>query len=127
MSLELTQEFYFESAHTLQRDLEAHSSGRVHGHTYYAEVTVSGEPDARTGMLVDLTVLRAHVAAVRATLDHRLLNDVEGLGPPTIENLALFIGRSLRALEPRVTAIRVGRKASGDSCYFRLPPTIPGT
>ena len=122
IELELTQEFYFESAHTLQRSHDAESSSRVHGHTYHAEVTVCGEPDASSGMVVDLGTLRAHICVVRAMLDHRLLNEVDGLGCPTIENLALFIGRSLKALEPRVVAIRVGRRASGDSCYFRLPP-----
>jgi 6-pyruvoyltetrahydropterin/6-carboxytetrahydropterin synthase len=121
MRLELTQEFYFESAHTLRRELDAESSRRVHGHTYHAEVTVLGEPDPRTGMVVDLAALRAHIESVRVLLDHRLLNEIEGLGPPTIENLACFIGRKLRTLEPRVVAVRVGRRASGDSCLVRLP------
>lgn len=126
MNLELTQEFYFESAHTLRREHDAASSRRVHGHTYHAEVTVAGEPDPRTGMVVDLAVLRAHIDAVRATLDHRLLNEVEGLGTPTLENLALFIGQRLRNAEPRVVAVRVGRKASGDSCVWRLSVAAAG-
>jgi len=123
VSLELTQEFYFESAHTLAREHETDSSLRVHGHTYHAEVTVSGEPDAHSGMVVDLAVLRAHIESVRRQLDHRLLNEVAGLEQPTIERLAQFIARELRALEPRVTSVRVARKASGDSCLFRLPAT----
>jgi 6-pyruvoyltetrahydropterin/6-carboxytetrahydropterin synthase len=121
VSLELTQEFYFESAHTLSRDYDTESSRRVHGHTYHAEVTVRGEPDADTGMVLDLAELRAHIESVRVMLDHRLLNEVAGLGQPTIERLAQFIGHRLRGLEPRVVAVRVARKASGDSCLFRLP------
>lgn len=120
--LDLSQEFYFESAHTLARDYDSESSRRIHGHTYHAEVTIRGEPDARTGMIVDLAVLRSHIDLVRKELDHRLLDDVEGLGRPTIENLALFIGRRLRASEPRVVCVRVARKASGDSCLLRFPP-----
>ncbi len=80
--LELTQEFYFEAAHTLSRSLEAEPSLRIHGHTYHADVTIRGEPDPQTGMIVDLAVLRAHIEAVRQLLDHRLLNDVPGLGRP---------------------------------------------
>jgi 6-pyruvoyltetrahydropterin/6-carboxytetrahydropterin synthase len=64
---ELSQSFYFESAHTLRRHVErneADGSRRVHGHTYTAEVTVRGALDPATGMLVDLAVLRAAIAAV---------------------------------------------------------------
>jgi 6-pyruvoyltetrahydropterin/6-carboxytetrahydropterin synthase len=122
VSLELTQEFYFESALPLSRDHHSESSRRLHGHTYHAEVMVCGDADDSTGMVVDLAALRSHIESVRVLLDHRLLNEVEGLGQPTIERLAQFVGRQLRALEPRVVAVRVGRRASGDSCLFRLLP-----
>ena len=39
---EISQRFYFDAAHTLKRAVEADSSRRVHGHTYNAEVTLSG-------------------------------------------------------------------------------------
>jgi 6-pyruvoyl tetrahydropterin synthase/QueD family protein len=118
--LELTQEFYFEAAHTLSREQERESSLRVHGHTYHADVTVRGERDPATGMVVDLATLKAHIETVRQRLDHRMLNDIPGLGKPTLENLVLYIATQLRELEPRVCAVRVYRKASGDSCLLRL-------
>ncbi len=121
MILELSQEFYFEASHTLSRDHDAGSSRRIHGHTYHAEVTVRGEQDRRTGMVVDLSVLRERIDAVRGMLDHRLLDEVDDLGIPTLENLSMFIARHLRALEPRVVAVKVWREASGDSCLLRLP------
>lgn len=120
MILELSQEFYFEAAHTLARDYDAESSRRVHGHTYHAEVIVRGEPDAQTGMIVDLVLLRAHIDRVREILDHHLLDEITELGKPTLENLSTFIARQLRALEARVTAVRVWRAASGDSCTCRF-------
>ena len=120
MTLELTQAFYFDAAHTLQREYEADASRRCHGHTYHAEVTVRGVPDASTGMVVDLGVLRAHVERVRRMLDHRLLDDVPDLGAPTLENLCLFIGRHLADVQPPVTRVRVSRKASGDSCVLDM-------
>lgn len=120
MSMELTQEFYFEAAHTLSRQYEAKASRRMHGHTYHAEVTVRGERDPDSGMVMDLAVLRSHIDTVRRLLDHQLLDDVDGLGDPTIENLAVFIGNHLRAHEPRISSVRVHRKASGDSCFLRL-------
>ena len=73
MSHEISQRFFFEAAHTLQREVEAPGSARVHGHTYQAEVSVQGIPDARTGMVMDIALLRSRIEAVRAQLDHHLL------------------------------------------------------
>ncbi|MED5618051.1 6-pyruvoyl trahydropterin synthase family protein [Ideonella sp. BN130291] len=115
---ELSQTFYFEAAHTLERRLETESSRRIHGHTYGAEVQVSGVPD-RNGMVVDLAVLRGAIAAVRDALDHHFLDDVAGLGPATLENLCLYIHRQVSAQVPGVSAVSVYRSASGDRCTYR--------
>ncbi|HEY4211615.1 MAG TPA: 6-carboxytetrahydropterin synthase [Steroidobacteraceae bacterium] len=125
MMLEVSQEFYFEAAHTLVRDHETDSSRRLHGHTYHAEVTVRGEQDPRTGMVIDLAVLRQHIDLIRQMLDHRHLNEIDGLATPTLENLAVFIARHAQKMEPRVAAVRVWRSASGDSCFLELPPGRP--
>jgi len=116
---ELSQRFYFESAHTLRRQVDAAGSARVHGHTYEAEVTVAGTPEASSGMVLDLALLRAEIARVRELLDHRLLDDVAGLGPATLENLCAFIHRELSARVPGLCAVTVQRQASGDRCVMR--------
>ncbi|HEY1392009.1 MAG TPA: 6-carboxytetrahydropterin synthase [Methylibium sp.] len=119
---ELSQSFYFESAHTLRRKVErneADGSRRVHGHTYTAEVSVRGQIDPETGMVVDLAVLRAAIAAVRAKLDHHFLDEVPGLGAPTLENLCVFIHKQLSAAVPGVCKVSVERKSSGDRCSYR--------
>ena len=64
---------------------------RLHGHSFYAEVTLRGEPDPATGFLRDFGEVDAALKAIRETLDHRLLNEIEGLGTPTLENLARYI------------------------------------
>jgi 6-pyruvoyltetrahydropterin/6-carboxytetrahydropterin synthase len=118
--MELSQSFFFDAAHTLARRIEAEGSRRVHGHTYHAEVTVRGEPDPATGMVVDLGVLRARIASVRDQLDHHLLDEVEGVGIPTIENLCRFIAGRLAPALPGLCAVTVERKATGDRCTLRL-------
>ena len=45
MIYELSQQFYFEAAHTLEREVDADASRRIHGHTYQAEVTLRGLPE----------------------------------------------------------------------------------
>jgi 6-pyruvoyltetrahydropterin/6-carboxytetrahydropterin synthase len=116
MRFELTQRFFFEAAHSLSRDYEADPSGRIHGHTYRAEVTVTGPLDERSGMVVDLALLRAAIERTRLELDHRMLDDVRGLGPATLENLCAFISRSMKHEDWRLVRIDVAREASGDSC-----------
>jgi 6-pyruvoyltetrahydropterin/6-carboxytetrahydropterin synthase len=121
---ELTQRFFFEAAHTLRREHEADASRRIHGHTYRAKVTVGAvlgdAPDARSGMVVDLALLRAAIEEVKAALDHRLLDEVEGLGAATLENLCRYIHDRIGRPDWRVVSVEVGREASGDSCCLRV-------
>ena len=119
MRFELSQRFFFEAAHTLRRDQASDRAGtsrRIHGHTYRAKVSVAGEPDAHTGMVVDLARLRAAIDTVREQLDHQLLDDVPGLGAATLENLCGFIHRALVSAGWRVASVEVKRDATGDSC-----------
>jgi 6-pyruvoyltetrahydropterin/6-carboxytetrahydropterin synthase len=116
---ELSQHFFFEAAHTLQRTIEAETSRRIHGHTYEAEVTVRGVPDKVSGMVMDIAHLRSEIARVREMLDHRLLDEIPELGPPTMENLCAFIHDQLQEALPGLHAITVQRRASGDRCVLR--------
>ena len=116
---EVSQRFFFDAAHTLRREIEADSSARVHGHTYQAEVTLHGLPDPETGMVVDLGLVRAHIVLLRERLDHRLLDEVPGLGVPTLENLCAFIWHRLETALPALSMVTVERRASGDRCTLR--------
>ena len=119
MRYELSQSFFFESAHTLRREQDADASRRIHGHTYRAKVTVGGMPDPHSGMVVDLALLRRAIDQVRDRLDHRLLDEVQGLGAATLENLCRFIHAQVEAPGLRVVSVEVGREASGDACCLR--------
>jgi 6-pyruvoyltetrahydropterin/6-carboxytetrahydropterin synthase len=74
-----------------------------HGHNYRLEVTLRGEPDPRTGMVMDLKELKQILEReIMARFDHRDLNaDTPYFEkrPPTPENLARVIhGLLLEAL-----------------------------
>lgn len=119
MIYELSQQFFFEAAHTLQRDIEAEGSRRIHGHTYHAEVTLRGQPRPDSGMLMDLGHVRVQIERVRALLDHQFLDDIERLGPATLENLCAFIFAELRDPLPALVQVCVERRVSGDKCVLR--------
>jgi 6-pyruvoyltetrahydropterin/6-carboxytetrahydropterin synthase len=116
----VTQSTFFDAAHTLRREIDTEGSKRIHGHTYRVEVSVKGQPDDKTGMVIDLGILRQKLADVRAQLDHHLLDEVAGLGIPTLENIAAFIATSFKDLKPSLSAVKVWRDGIGDACLLEL-------
>ena len=120
MNYAISQTFFFDAAHTLRREIETDSSQRIHGHTYNAEVFLSGQPDPDTGMVIDLGLVRREIAVLREKLDHHLLDAIEGLGPPTLEHLCRFIAQNLQPRLPRLSAVRVWRASVGDGCTLSL-------
>ena len=123
MTFEVSQRFFFDAAHTLKREIDSGSSARIHGHTYHAEVTVAGSPDAN-GMVVDLGFLRRDLMTVRAALDHQLLDEVPGLGSPTLENLCAYIAARVQMDFPSLSSVRVWRESIGDACLLTLHPQV---
>jgi 6-pyruvoyltetrahydropterin/6-carboxytetrahydropterin synthase len=119
MNYEISQRFYFDAAHTLKRKIESEGSRRIHGHTYYCEVFLAGEPNARTGMISDLGELRAHLQTVREQLDHHYLDEVDGLGAPTLENLCTFVWKAVAVKCANLSQVRVWRDGMGDACTLR--------
>jgi 6-pyruvoyltetrahydropterin/6-carboxytetrahydropterin synthase len=113
--VEISQEFTFDAAHFLDGAPEYR---RMHGHSFYVEVTLRGEADPATGFLRDLGEVNAALAAIRETLDHRLLNEVEGLGKPTLENLAKFIFTRAKAALPETARVKLRRPTYGQTCTY---------
>jgi len=117
---ELAKQFSFEAAHTLRRSVDAAPSRRIHGHSYKAEVIVQGERDEH-GMVLDLALFGRAIEAAREGLDHHFLDEVEGLGPATIENLAAWIWRVVEPTCPGLVRVAVWRESSGDRCTYFGP------
>ena len=118
--MKLTQTFYFDAAHTLNRAVNVYDhlkSKNIHGHTYHASISVEGEPN-ENGMVRDFGDIKHAVDAIRYALDHELLDNVPELGIPTLENLCLFIAKRLKNIG--VIEVSVERKASGDKCTYLI-------
>ena len=70
-------------------------AAKQHGHNYRLEVTVKGDPDPKSGMVINLVDLKAVLEReVMSRFDHKDLNhdtDFFKDVPPTPENLACVI------------------------------------
>lgn len=115
---ELSKQFRFDAAHTLERVIETESSRRVHGHSYRAEVTVRGKPDPATGMIIDLGLFERALQEARDGLDHRFLDEIPDLGPATMENLASWVWRKLEPRCAGLARVVIHRDSSGDACAY---------
>lgn len=119
-TFEVCQRFYFDAAHSLNREIETDSSRRIHGHTYQAEVAVSGALNTSNGMVLDIGLIRIEVAKVRELLDHHLLDEVVGLGLPTLENLCIFIEKAMLKNGLQLSRVSVWRESLGDRCDMQI-------
>lgn len=115
---ELSKQFRFDAAHTLDRSIDTESSRRIHGHSYRAEVTVRGRPDPSTGMIIDLGLLERAIEDARSALDHRFLDEINDLGPATMENLSRWIWDRLHPAIGNLTKVCVSRDSSGEACSY---------
>jgi 6-pyruvoyltetrahydropterin/6-carboxytetrahydropterin synthase len=117
---ELTKSFGFEAAHALSGTTLGAASEEIHGHSFRAEIVIRGVPHPDTGMIVDLGVLERNIAALRATLDHKLLNNIEGLERPTLENLARFIWQRVET-GGELVRVTVRRDSCFEACSYFGP------
>jgi len=98
----------FAAAHQLK--MVSKKCENLHGHNWKIEVYVTGEHLNTAGVLIDFGEIKAHVAEIVASLDHKFLNELECFrdGNPSSENIARYVAESLqKKLDGR--AVRVAR------------------
>lgn len=108
------KEFGFEAAH------QTPPYGGLHGHSFRVEVALTGKPHAIFGWTHNLLELEPIIAEVRHELDHRYLNEIEGLSVPTLENVARWIWARLetRVSGLRHVAVRRGLPGESEGCFY---------
>ncbi|HXJ00268.1 MAG TPA: 6-carboxytetrahydropterin synthase [Micropepsaceae bacterium] len=116
-TIEITQQFGFDAAHYLEQ-APSSTNRRMHGHSFYAEVTLRGERDPVKGWVRDFGEVNVALSSIRTELDHQLLNEIAGLGAPTLENLACYIFREAKTRLPEVCRVKLSRPSSGQSCVY---------
>ena len=114
--MQLFKEFTFEAAHRLPCVPTGHKCSRLHGHSYRVEVHISGRVDPDHGWVMDFADIKKAFAPVHDLLDHRYLNEVEGLENPTSENVARWIW--LRLEDSLPLARVVVRETCTSGCVY---------
>ena len=122
--MRIYKDFRFEAAHYLPGET-ASANSRIHGHSFRARVTIDGRVDPNTGYVFHFDELTSAIAEARETLDHHLLNTVEGLANPTLESIAVWLWNRLQNRVPGLAEIEVARDSCHEGCIYRGPePSI---
>jgi 6-pyruvoyltetrahydropterin/6-carboxytetrahydropterin synthase len=103
----LVKEYRFEAAHRLPKVPEGHKCARLHGHSFKVEVGIRGPVDEGTGWFIDYGKVDEVWSVIYEKVDHRYLNEVEGLENPTSENLARWLWHRLKPGLPELERIVV--------------------
>lgn len=121
--METFKEFTFEAAH---RNLPFEG---LHGHSFKVQVFMQGDRHPVYGWSHNLYEVDETLSAIRQQLDHKYLNELDGLEVPTLENVTHWIWDRL---EPTLTGLtRVvlsrGRDGQVEGCICSGPaaPSLP--
>ena len=116
--MEIFKSFTFEAAHRLPNVPAHHKCARLHGHSFQVTVHVEGPVGADSGWVMDFGELKDRCKPVIETLDHRYLNDIEGLDNPTSEQIARWLWRRLATVLPALSKLTV-RETCTSGCVYR--------
>ena len=116
--MEIFKVFTFEAAHRLPQVPEGHKCGRLHGHSFRAEIRVSAPLDSSAGWVMDFADLKAAFKPLHDELDHRYLNEIPGLENPTSEMIAQWIWNRLQPSLPSLYEVVV-RETCTTGAVFR--------
>ena len=120
-AMQIYKEFRFEAAHFLPSAAPGTANARVHGHSFRARIVVEGEPNAETGYIFHFDELSKAIRDTEEALDHRMLNEIDGLAAPTLERIAMWIWNRLSNRIPGLCQVEVHRDSCNEGCIYRGP------
>jgi 6-pyruvoyltetrahydropterin/6-carboxytetrahydropterin synthase len=93
--MRIYKEFFFEAAHFLPSADPSHPNARVHGHSFRARITVDGQPDEDTGIIIHFGEL---------------------------ERITMWLWDRLHNRLPGLVEIVVARDSCHEGCVYHGPP-----
>ena len=122
--MRIYKEFRFEAAHFLPSAAPGTPNARVHGHSFRARVTIEGTPNPETGYIFHFDELAHATEEARDALDHRFLNEIDGLAAPTLERIAIWLWNRLQNRIPGLAEIEIARDSCQEGCIYAGPPPL---
>ncbi len=120
--LEIEKDFQFEAAHHFGHEDANDLFKQVHGHSFKGKVIIRGNPQSDKGWIKDLWKIETIVKEVVAPLDHVLLNEVDGLEQPALEQIAMWIYERLSPKLEGLICVEVGRPSCGERARYVVEP-----
>ena len=115
--MQIFKDFTFDAAHFLPNVPEGHKCKEMHGHTYLLTVYIEGEPDEELGWLMDFSDLKSKINPIINAVDHKLLNQIEGLENPTCERIAIWLWEKIKAQIPQLTKVKLKETPTSGVVY----------
>jgi 6-pyruvoyltetrahydropterin/6-carboxytetrahydropterin synthase len=116
--MEIYKVFKFDAAHRLPNVPVGHKCSQVHGHSFRIEIHLRGKADHPTGWVMDFGDIAAAFQPLIDQLDHKYLNDIDGLANPTSENLSRWIWQRLQPALPQLSKIVV-QESPESGCVYK--------
>ncbi len=82
----------------IERELNSAHGRKIHGHTFKVNVTFKGPVENEMVSGIDFHDAIDQVNEVLNPLDKIYLNDIEGMGRATVENIAIYIIKKLKGI-----------------------------
>ena len=92
----LTRKYTFQAARKLSKIDSDHICANLHGHTFQVTIKIEGSLNSENDFVMDFfDIDKTFNNLIYNVLDHKYLNDIEGLSSPTTENLSIWIWNTL--------------------------------
>ncbi len=122
LTFEIEKDFQFEAAHYFGHADANDLFKKIHGHSFNGTVRIEGNAQEEKGWIRDLWKIDQIITAEIAPLDHTVLNEIEGLEQPALEQIALWIFDRLEPKLPGLSCVEVGRPSCGERARIKRAP-----
>ena len=115
--MEIFKIFKFDAAHRLPNVGQGHKCSQLHGHSFRVEIHIKGAVDPHSGWVMDFADIAETFKPLHDQLDHKYLNDIDGLDNPTSENIAKWIWQRMKSSLPQLSKIVV-QESTESGCIY---------
>lgn len=119
LTFEIEKDFQFEASHYFGHADANDLFKKIHGHSFAGTVKIEGNAQEDKGWIRDLWKIDKIIQKVIKPLDHSVLNEIEGLDQPALEQIAIWIFDRLEPKLPGLASVEVRRPSCGERARVR--------